>query len=309
MNCEFDRAILSLSDNLKRTFEFIPQDIKQKCEEIRLRAGLPVCITVRGRTFFIEKDGSVTDVLQKNALKAEKEDIKQTLLLLCNNSVYLHENEIKHGFISLPGGNRAGVCGVFNTDGMLVDVTSLNIRIARQIFDCALPLLKAFDGGGMLIAGPPGSGKTTVLRDLIRLLSNGLSGSYRRVAVIDSRGEISGGFGSEHANDLGANTDVLYTADKAKGTQIALRTIFPDIIAFDEIGTTAELDSVRDCFNAGVSIITTAHCLDFSDIIRRRVTADIIKSGAVSKVVCLDRKQGLPPKILSVKELFENAVC
>ena len=85
--------------------------------------------------------------------------------------------------------------------------------------------------------------------------------------------------------------------------------MFPDIIAFDEIGTTAELDSVRDCFNAGVSIITTAHCLDFSDIIRRRVTADIIKSGAVSKVVCLDRKQGLPPKILSVKELFENAVC
>ena len=91
MNCEFDRAILSLSDNLKRTFEFIPQDIKQKCEEIRLRAGLPVCITVRGRTFFIEKDGYVTDVLQKNALKAEKEDIKQTALIYYSGFIFLYE--------------------------------------------------------------------------------------------------------------------------------------------------------------------------------------------------------------------------
>lgn len=296
---KFDNTILQIADRIQRTLWFIPDEIKHKCEEIRLRAGLPVCLTVGGKVHFVCKDSTVTPQKEKNCLIATQNEVAQTLSLLCKNSVYMHENEIKQGFVSLSDGNRAGVCGIFNAEGMLVSVMSINIRIARQIFDCAIPLLR-HTSGGLLIVGPPSSGKTTMLRDLIRLLSNGKNGCFQRVAVIDSRGEISGG----GVLDLGVNTDVLYTLDKAKGTDIALRTMFPNIIAFDELGTIAELKSVKNCFNAGVTVITTAHGEKIDDIIRRDITREIIESKAVSSVALLSKNIGEAPQVFSVKEIF-----
>lgn len=304
---EYDNSLYGVSKRIRRVLQFIPDNIKQKTEEIRLRVGLPVCLTVESRVLFMKKNSSVSEKSVSDCITASQDDLNESLALLCGNSVYLHENEIKNGYISLPFGNRAGVCGVFNTAGMLTSVTSLNIRIARQIFGVAAPLLDEFDGG-MLIAGPPGSGKTTMLRDLIRLLSGGAGGKYFKVAVIDSRGEISGGLNGGCVNNLGENTDVLYSANKASGTQIALRTMFPDVIAFDEIGTKDELNSVIDCFNAGVKIITTAHCNSKNDIMNRRVTSEIIKSGAVSKAVILNGQLGSPPQILNIGEFCAN-VC
>lgn len=308
MNNEFDTVILQISDKLQRTLSFLPENIKQSTEEIRLRAGLPVCLTVSGRVMFVLKNSSVSEKNSDECLIASHDDLQQTLLLLCNNSVYLHESEIKQGYISLLHGNRAGVCGVFNADGIITSISSVNIRIARQIFGCAEPLLNYTDGG-LLICGPPASGKTTILRDLIRLLSNGKNGRYKRVAVIDGRGEISGGFGDNSFNDLGINTDVLYMQNKALGTEIALRTMFPDVIAFDEIGTPQELKGVMACFNAGVDIITTAHCKNKRDIMRRSVTANMVKSGAVSRVALLSEHIGTPPMIFDIKELMINVIA
>ncbi len=306
MSKEFDETILFVADNIRRILYFVSEDIKQNIEEIRLRAGLPVCLTIKGEVMFLHTDSQILPFKKSNLLIATHQDLKETLSLLCNSSVYLHECEIKQGYISLSRGNRAGVCGVFNADGMLVSVSSINIRIARQIFGCAKALVD-YAQNGLLIAGPAGSGKTTVLRDLIRLLSNGENGRYKRVCVIDSRGEISGGFSEKTFNDLGDNTDVLYMQNKALGTQIALRTMFPNIIAFDEIGTDQELNGVMDCFNAGVSIITTTHSKEIHDLIKRTVALNIIKSGAIKNIALLTGVIGEAPKIFSTEELLKNA--
>lgn len=302
MSTEFDNAILQVAERIKRILDFIPEETKKLCEEIRLRVGLPLCLTVRGSVVFVCENSSISQYNQKNCVIVTCDELERTLSLLCRQSVYRHESEIRQGFISLPRGCRAGVCGVFNADGMLTTVTSINIRIARQIFDCARPLLP-YSERGMLIAGPPGCGKTTMLRDLVRLLSDGCNGRYRRVAVIDSRGEISGGTGTL---DLGKNTDVLYTGDKAVGAEIALRTMFPDFIAFDEIGTVKELESLTNCFNAGVCVITTAHCLDAKDIMHREVTRNIVQNGAIAYVALLSKNIGDVPQILCVEELMRN---
>ncbi len=297
MDSEFDKVLKYVAYRVARVLSFIPLEIKQKCEEIRLRANLPICLTVEGGVMFVCADSGVTAVLNEGCFIADNDDITESLSRLCNNSVYLHEGEIKQGFVSVVGGYRAGVCGSFNEEGMLVKVNSLNIRIARQIFGCAKELAP-IAAGGLLIAGPPGSGKTTLLRDTVRLLSNGECGRYHRVSVIDSRGEISGGSG---VFDLGVNTDVLYTQSKALGSGIALRTMFPDIIAFDEIGTADELLSVKDCFNAGVGIITTAHCQTGEDLMRREIIKNIIDCGAVTRVAMLGNSYKIKPQIIDVK--------
>ncbi len=303
VSMEFDRVLSRVAPHVSRVLEFMPDNIKNRCEEIRLRVELPLCLTVEGRVAFVCADSGVSYTLPQNPLIVEKEDIKKTLSLLCSNSVYLHENEIKQGFVSVMGGYRVGVSGDFNAEGMLISVNSLNIRIARQILNCA-DLLLPYVEGGLLIAGPPGCGKTTMLRDLIRQLSNGKANKFYRVCAVDSRREISGGAG---VFDLGLNTDVLYTESKASGTQIALRTMFPNIIAFDEIGTTKELDSIKDCFNAGVGIITTAHAKTVDDLLRREIIKNLINSGAISYVALLDKMPGALPEIIDVKRLKSYA--
>ena len=153
-----------------------------------------------------------------------------------------------------------------------------------------------------------GSGKTTILRDLIRQVSNGALGKNMRIAVIDSRGEISG-INRNTPLELGVNTDVLYTENKANGVEIAVRTMFPDIVAFDEIGSTAELDAVRQSFNSGVNIYTTAHIGSISELSVRPVVKELLKSGAINHIALLPKLHGGDIKFLTAKELnFELAV-
>ena len=188
------------------------------------------------------------------------------------------------------------------------DISSVNIRIAHEIPGAANDIARAYKPGGLLIAGPPGSGKTTVLRDLIRQLAGGVCGKIYRIAVIDSRGEISGSFDGKCGNDLGAGSDVLLTTDKAAGIEMAVRTMFPDIVAFDEIGNEAELKRVSESFCSGVDIITTAHAGSIADLKRRRIIAALISSGAVASIAMLPEIHGGTVKIIKAEEL-ENGVA
>ena len=264
-------AVGCLPEGCQRAILSLERDALQGIEEVRLRSGMPLGLTMVGGY-------GLTDV------SVTQQEVEETFMRLCRNSVFAHEQEIRQGFISLPLGLRAGVCGEFDEWGNLCHISSINIRIARQIIGCADGILSGFCGGGMLIAGPPCSGKTTVLREAVRCLSNGKTGRTYKVAVIDSRGEISGG----GACDLGPNTDILKMHDKALGAQMALRTLFPDVIAFDEIGRTQELTSVAESFNAGVSVLLTAHAGSFEDLNSRAVTRALLGGGAIKNVVFLE---------------------
>ena len=299
----FESVLYGVAPRIRAVLGKLPVTIKSNAEEIRLRAGLPLALTVCGETVFIRTSGQTSFIITRDLLISEKTDIEESFRLLCKSSVYAHENELKNGFIMMDNGHRAGVCGTLSEGGIMHDITSLNIRIAREIIGAANDIVRSFDGGGLLIAGPPGSGKTTVLRDLIRQLSGGICGRHYRVAVIDSRGEISGGVNGKSGNDLGPDCDVLLTADKAAGIEMAVRTMFPHIVAFDEIGTKEELKRVSESFCAGVTVITTAHIGSVDDLMRRSVTAALIESGAVSKVALLPTLRKGNIKLISVKEL------
>ena len=297
----FNSVLYGFDEEIAGVLRKLPLTVKQNTEEIRLRCGLPLALTVAGETVFVKASGQTSFYPTDSLMPVSRKNVDESFKKLCNNSAFAHENELKNGYLRLKNGNRAGVFGTINAKGYMEDITCINVRIAREIKGVSRMLAAAYRGEGGLIAGPPGSGKTTVLRDFIRLISSGASGKSYRVAVIDSRGEISGG----KINDLGPATDILNTEDKAIGTEIAIRTMFPEVIAFDEIGTLKELEKVKDGFNAGVSLITTAHIGNMAELLQRSVTRELLQSGVISRIAVLSHPVGSKIRIITAKELYE----
>ncbi len=242
----------------------IPTGInRNELTEIRLRAGKRSMLTVSGRCI------PCSDVLSR-------EDIERCFQELCRYSVHSYAKEIAEGYITLPEGHRVGFCGtaVISSDRIdtLKDISSINIRIAREIQGCADELYcTLFQNGlcSLLIAGKPMSGKTTVLRDLARLL-----GYEHRVALIDSRNELAAVYKGIPSLDVGENTDVLTGYPKYEGMLTALRTLSPEIMICDEIG--GDADAVMQCINCGVKLIATAHADSIDELSRRPDTAALL---------------------------------
>lgn len=232
--------------------------------ELRLRTGRCACaVMLDGR-------------LVKCSEPFSQSDITDCFLELCRNSVHSFAREIAEGYITLPGGHRAGFCGTAVIhDGRLStlrDISSLDIRFAREVRGCAEELCRRVFSDGLcslVVAGRPLSGKTTVLRDMARIL-----GETHRVAVVDSRGELAGVHDGVPALDIGENTDVLNGYSKADGIMCALRSLSPEVIICDEIGGDAE--EVRQCMNCGVKLIVSAHAGSMDELTKRPALAGLL---------------------------------
>ena len=229
--------------------------------EIRLRAGRPaVLVTVSGKSL------RCSDILTRS-------DIEDCFLELCRHSVHSFSREIAEGYITLDGGHRAGFCGtaVMRNGELetLRDISSIDLRLAHEIKGCAQELYQAAFADGLhslLIAGKPLSGKTTMLRDLTRLL-----GEAHRVALIDSRSEIAAVYDGTPTLDVGLNTDVLNGYPRAEGMLTALRTLSPEVIICDEIGNDHE--AAEQCLNCGVKLIAAIHAGSAEELTRSPRTA------------------------------------
>lgn len=288
---------------IKQVLYYLPQNIRDmlykivndewiSIEEIRLRSGTPLAVGVCGESCFVTKTGGITNY-ESDAYKITSEEVQAAFTAVCENSVYAHLDEIRQGFITIKGGHRVGICGKAVTDGGEIktfrEVTSLNFRIAHQIIGMADGIMDAVIRGGevksTLIISPPQVGKTTLLRDIVRQVSN----RGYKCGIADDRGELAAVYKGIAANDVGAQTDVIDGAPKAAAIEMLLRTMSPKVIVSDEIASDRDVEALRIAAGTGVKIIATTHGDRVEDILKRKVLTPIMQDGVFSQAIVLKR--------------------
>lgn len=287
-------ACTPLAPVIRNAISNLPSESINELREIRLRIGLPVAINIGGTHKYIAKNGCITDsYTMQSMMVCNEQMINDAFKNICGYSVYAHLNEITSGYITMPFGHRAGICGTaVISEGKIInirDISSISIRISRQIIGLAKDMSAKFSKsfGGLLICGAPSSGKTTFLRDIARTLSTEYS---LNVSVVDTRNELSGSYRGRPQNDLGFS-DVLVSYPRIKGIEHSLRSLSPQVIICDEIGDKDDADAILSAANSGVRFIASIHASTPDELKERRYAKDILSTNAFSAVAFLSTPQ------------------
>lgn len=289
-----DEIICYFSGEAGRAVKKIPESFFEDIQEIRLRVNRPAAVSMNNSIRYITNEGQLT-YNPDTGVKVSAEDVKRTFEAVCQYSVHSFQREIADGFVTVRGGHRVGVCGtsVIHSDVIenVKNISSLNFRIAREVTGCADELCNIAFGNGrrslcsLLLAGPPSSGKTTMLRDMARIL-----GKSCKTAVIDERGELAAVWNGSSQNDVGINTDVFDGYDKPRGIMTALRVMSPQIIICDEIGSENDLKAIRAASDSGVYTAASIHASSMDELERKGISPDmfgciaILSGGETGKI-------------------------
>jgi len=279
----------------ERLNEVPPNDI-DGIEEIRIRINRPLEITVRGKPNFLP-------------YIVHPEDAVQLLNKLGHFSMYTLEEELKRGYITVAGGHRVGLAGkVILENGSVKairDISSFNFRIAREkigIADPLLPYLYQNSWKHTMIVGPPQTGKTTLLRDIARIISSGIPEKKvppLKAGIVDERSEIAGCVKGVPQLTFGTRVDILDSCPKAEGMMMMIRSMSPDVLVVDEIGRKEDAEAILEAVNAGIKLIMTTHGESLLDIQKRPTLKPILDMGIFDRFVVLGRISG-PGTIISI---------
>lgn len=303
-----------LSRDLRDILKRLNEDISIR--EIRLRVDKPLIVHSDIGEIFIDGQGSVCR--PQNAYIVTVKDIRETLEYVSNYSLYAYEDEIKNGYITIAGGNRVGVCGrtVGGENGIktIRNISFINIRVASEIKGCSDMIMDKLyldvkdSIYHTLILSAPCCGKTTLLRDIIRNVSDGFGGhAGQTVGVADERSELAACNLGVPQNDVGMRTDVLDGCPKAYGMMMLIRSMAPRVIAVDEIGSDADVKAITYAVNCGCKIIATVHASSYEDLLTKPVLGPLMDMQIFERVVVLSGLGG-PGSIEGIYDAKGNRI-
>lgn len=282
MSESIEHIFYKFPEEIKKPLERLPVFIKKNIEEIRIKAEGSLSIFTSDQEFFLNKDNEFVKKSDEQKVVSQK-TLMSIFNAVLNYSAYAYEEELANGYITIKGGHRVGVCGkTVIHEGQIQtikDISSLNIRRSKEIIGISNQYIQYIlkDSKSVyntLVVSPPKCGKTTLLRDIVRNLSN----RGFKVGVVDERSEIAGMYEGVPQNNLGLRTDVLDGCPKEKGIIMMIRSMAPDIIVTDEIGKTEDVYAVECVKNAGIQLITTIHGSSFEDIMHTNIKPLILQN-------------------------------
>lgn len=307
----FNYTVSFISPRIKKIIEELNEATIENIQEIRLRKNKPVVIVSNGESSFLTTNSKTTYIVSNNCVVPAENELVDTINKMCGYSMHTQTENISNGFITLKNGSRIGVSGTAVYEGKSIksvkDINSINIRIPRNKLNISDSIFDYFQSQGIkniLIVGPPNCGKTTMLKDIAYQLSAGRLGKYYKVCIVDERNEISS------SDFSGPNTDVLSGFQKDNGITIAMRTLSPDFIVCDEIGSVNEVLKIIDGMNSGIKFVLSLHSSDLSELKRKKVFNLLVDEADFDTVVLLSdlRKPGEITNIYKI-ERRENEIC
>ncbi|WP_026881311.1 stage III sporulation protein AA [Clostridium akagii] len=286
--------------NLEDITNVMPQNTKdllvkleeiEKIQEIRLKVNKPMILQIGDK-----------EVITNYYISSE--DIKTILKKMSNYSIYSIEAELKQGYITIKGGHRVGICGNCIIENNIVktikNISSVNIRVCKEIIGCSNIVMPAIIERktilNTIIISPPKCGKTTLIRDITRNISNGMKNPQiigKKVCVVDERSEICASSDGVPQLDVGLRTDVLDNCPKSQGIMMAIRSMSPDVIVCDEIGTYEDVKSILAALNCGINLITTIHGFGIEDLKNRNVFKEVLDNHIFQRAIVLSGKGGV----------------